>query len=983
MLGSKRPRRTARRGALVALAGFIFFHAAPALAGAPTETFWHDVQARSLPGDAPQAAAYRALTLDAAAMAAALAEVRANGAASVALPRPDGGFAEFQVVDSRTMPKALQDKYPEIVSLAGSDGAGRKVRIDSSPLGFQAMVFEADGLWVVRPETFGGDRYMSFRRADLPVPGRGFRCDAHDGGPDPAGKGLLGTPAPATLTGAVHREYRAAVAANHNYVAAVGGGTVAGGLAAVVTAMNRVNEVYETDLAVHLTLIPNNDAIIYADSASDPYSNGTGALNQNQANLDSVIGTANYDIGHVFTTGSGGVAGLRVTCREGQKARGTTGMPNPIGDAYYIDYVAHEMGHQFGGNHTFNSTSSSCGGGNRASSAAYEPGSGTTIMAYAGICGADNVQPHSDPYFHAKSLEEINTWIEGNGGTCAAQTPNASQAPVIDAASLPNGFTIPARTPFALTGVAVDADGDSLSYSWEQYDLGSPSTLAQGDIGNGPIFRSFNASADGTRYFPRLSTILGGAPARGEALPTTTRDLKFRLTVRDNRAVGGRSQSADIQLHVVNTAGPFAVTRPNTDIAWGRGETHAVTWDVAGTNVAPVGCSAVDIDLSTDGGQTFDHVLLTGAPNSGSAQVTVPAVADTNQARVRVNCADNVFLDISDANFRIAAVGDPDPLADPQAQVTPPALAFAVDYGASASDAITVANTGGPGTSLAYTVTASAGSCAAPAPVGWLGVADASGSVAAGASATVAVSVDASGLAPGVQSATLCVASNDPAQATIEIPVALEVAAPANDAIFADGFEGTPAQTCTPQQLFADPGFEATDAGTGENPSWTGTDSLSGTPFCDASCDDGSTIVAHAGDWFVWFGGYDQANEASLSQAVVFPSGQPRWLNFWMINMIAPDPTATLKLSIDGQAVSTIAPATDDAAYTARSLEVPAAYLDGQSHTVRFDWSAQAADGEVGGAMLDDLTLDCAAQPPAQAPASPLHGPTLARRRSH
>ncbi|GAA0721699.1 zinc-dependent metalloprotease [Dokdonella soli] len=590
-----------------------------------------------------------------------LAVARANGIAmSLALPRPEGGFAEFEVTDSHAMPKELADRYPEIVSLAGTDGEGRKVRIDSSPLGFQAMVFDHEGIWMVRPETPGtGDRYLSFRRADL-APAGGFQCGVRDARLDASGKSLLAAPQPMTLTGSIHRDYRVAVAANHNYVAAVGANTIAGGLAAVVQAMNRVNQVYETELAVHMTLVANNDRIIYPGATGDPYSNDGLALDQNQPNLDKVIGSANYDIGHVFTTGSGGQAALGVTCVDGQKAQGTTGMSNPMGDAFYIDYVAHEMGHQFGADHTFNSTAGACGG-NRAPDQAYEPGSGTTVMAYAGICDADDVQPHSDPYFHAKSLDVINAWISGNGGTCATQSANPNAAPVIDTANLPNGFTIPARTPFALTGAANSTGGASISYNWEQYDLGDTTTLLQGDIGKGPIFRSFNAMAGGTRYFPRLSTILGGAPALGETLPTTTRDLNFRLTARDNRTVGGRSQSADVQLHVVSTSGPFTVTRPSTNITWGRGESHSVTWNVANTNVAPVNCPAVNIDLSADGGQTFGYPLAANVPNNGSAQIVVPQVANTALARVRVRCSSNVFLNISAVNFKIAAVGDPDP----------------------------------------------------------------------------------------------------------------------------------------------------------------------------------------------------------------------------------------------------------------------------------------------------------------------------------
>lgn len=764
-----------------------------AMAADASQNLWQAAAKEPLPADAPALSDYRALRLDVAGIRSQVFAARHGAiAVTLALPRPDGGFSDFVLIDSRTMPDALEDKYPGIVSLSGSDGARRKARVDLSPLGFQAMVFDHDGVWIVRPETFGaGDRYLSFRRADLAVPGHGFQCDVHGDALDASGKSLISNPAPMTTTGATERDYRAAVAANHQYVTAVGGGTVEGGLAAVVTAMNRVNQVYETELGVHMTLIANNDEIIYATAASDPYSNDGNALNQNQSNLDSVIGSANYDIGHVFTTGSGGVAGLRVTCVAGQKARGTTGLSNPTGDAFYIDYVAHEMGHQFGGNHTFNSQTSACGGGNRAGSAAYEPGSGSTIMAYAGICGADNLQPHSDPYFHAKSLEEIDTWIEGNGGACSAETASADIAPVIDTASLPPEVTIPAHTPFALSGSATDADGDPLTYNWEQYDLGPARTLAQGDTGDGPIFRSFNATASGTRIFPKIETVLGAPFVKGETWPVTTRDLSFRLTVRDNHDVPGTPQfgatvsANNIQIHVTDAAGPFAVTRPNDALTWGRGETHVVTWDVAGTDVAPVNCANVAIDLSDDGGATFAYPLSASTPNTGTTLIVVPDVADTDEARVRVACVGSVFFDVSDEDFTIAAVGDPDPNSA-VANVSPPGFAFEIEAGAQTSDSLTIANDGPATSTLSYTIAESTDDCSTTGDVAWLSATPAGGAVIGGQSTSVQVDVDATGLAAGNYSASLCVATDDPTQALIAVPVDL---ATGTDTIFANSFE--------------------------------------------------------------------------------------------------------------------------------------------------------------------------------------------------
>jgi Metallo-peptidase family M12B Reprolysin-like len=768
-----------------------------------SRVLWQATPARALPADAPPVAVYHPLMLDVATMHALLAPAR-HGASIVtlSLPHPDGSFSEFQLADSRTMPDELQDKFPDIVSLSGIDDHGRKARVDLTSQGFQAMVFEQDGVWVVRPESsVPGDRYMSFRRADLAVPGAGFQCSVHGDSIDASGQSLL-PPVAMTTTGITQRVYRAAVAANSTYVAAVCSATptVTCGLAAVVTAMNRVNQVYETELGVHMTLIANNNLIIYADAASDPYSNDTNALDENITNLNTVIGSANYDIGHVFTTGSGGVAELRATCTS-DKAGGTTGLGNPVGDAFYIDYVAHEMGHQFGGNHTFNSNTSNCGGGNRAASAAYEPGSGSTIMAYAGICAADNLQPHSDPYFHAKSLDEINTWISGTGGACSVATASTDQLPVINTATLPNGMTLPMHTPFAMTGSATDADGgDAVTYNWEQYDLGAISHLAQGDIGNGPIFRSFNATSSGTRVFPKIETVLGAAFVKGETWPITTRNLNFRLTVRDNHNVPGtpqygRTVSADTVIHVTSAAGPFVVTQPNTAITWGRGESHVVTWNVAGTSAAPVNCANVAIDLSNDGGLAYAFALAASEPNDGAATIVVPAVPDTNQARVRVSCIGNIFFDASDVNFNIAATGDVDP-AGPIASVSPSSgLAFTLDAGATGSDTVAVANGGTAATSLAYTINESVNNCAASTNVAWLAASPTSGSVAGGSTNPVIVNINTATLAFGTYSASLCVNSNDAAHGQLVVPISLTVNQPANDEIFKDGFEpSVPAQ---------------------------------------------------------------------------------------------------------------------------------------------------------------------------------------------
>ncbi|MBK9098127.1 MAG: T9SS type A sorting domain-containing protein [bacterium] len=609
---------------------------------------------------------YRTLELDLQSLLAALAQVPQESSTSVSnsgfllsLPLPDNSFATFRVVESPVMEEELAVKYPQIKTFLGQ-GTGKdsdaRVRFDITPAGFHAIIFSTEGTVYIDPYSLGETRYYIsyYKKNHIPTEERlSLECTLL-GADSEFGDHIrqLVAENPFVMTGPQLRTYRTAIATTGEYTI-FHGGTVPQGLAAVVTALNRVTGVYENDFAVRMILIANNDLIIYTNPTTDPYTNNDGfaMLSQNQTNLDAVIGSANYDIGHVFSTGGGGVAYLGVVCAGGFKARGVTGLPQPIGDPFYIDYVAHEMGHQYGGNHSFNGSAGACSGGNRNASTAYEPGSGSTIMAYAGICSPQNLQNNSDDYFHNINFVEIvNYTTVGNGNFCPVITNTGNGEPTVTVPA--GGFTIPISTPFMLTGSAIDPDGDPLTYCWEEFDLG-PAGHPNSPSGNAPIFRSFDPVDVPYRYFPKLSNILSNTQTIGEILPTYTRTLTFRLTVRDNRAGGGGVNYAQMQaINVTNTAGPFLVTQPNTNVNWLGNTVNTVTWDVANTSVAPVNVTQVNILLSTDGGNNFTEVLAANTANDGSEDIFLPNIP-TTQARIKVEAVGNVFFDLSNTNFTI------------------------------------------------------------------------------------------------------------------------------------------------------------------------------------------------------------------------------------------------------------------------------------------------------------------------------------------
>ncbi len=610
----------------------------------------------------------RALELDTAALTVFLQgvppEAQRQLAPVISLPMPDGRNARFQLWESAAMAPELAAAYPQIRSYTGQgmDDPTATLKLDWNEFGFQAMILSpVTGTILIDPYAERSlTACMSYYKSDyrklhwmqeLPP----VKAAAKKTAADAAGAGPDNVQASQCI-GTQLRTYRLAVACTGEYAQAATGSanpTRAQILAKVVTSVNRVNGVYEKELSIRLVLVANDTLVLFGNPSTDPFTannDGQTLLGQSQTQIDNRIGSANYDIGHTFSTGAGGIAQLGCVCLAGSKARGVTGSPSPVGDAYDIDFVAHEMGHQFGADHAFNNATA-CGTTSGTQNA--EPGSGSTIMCYAGVCDSDNLQFNSDPQFHAVSFDAISSFaINGNGNSCAVVSATGNTPPVVNAGA---DYIIPKSTPFILTGSATDANdaANALTYSWEQVDVGGPNGASTAPTGNAPLFRSFQPVATGVRYFPKLSDVIGNTTTIGERLPSYGRNMKFRLTVRDNRAGGGGVCFDEAQLTVDGNTGPFLVTSPNTSgIIWNANEFRTVTWDVAGTAAAPVNCANVMIQLSTDGGNNFPITLANSTPNDGSEEIQVPANLSTN-ARIRVMAVGNVFYDMSNVNFRI------------------------------------------------------------------------------------------------------------------------------------------------------------------------------------------------------------------------------------------------------------------------------------------------------------------------------------------
>ncbi|MFZ1750926.1 MAG: reprolysin-like metallopeptidase [Saprospiraceae bacterium] len=584
---------------------------------------------------------------------------------TISLPMPDGTSQDFNVWEASVMEQPLADKYPDIKSYKGysTQNSRNTVRFSVGPHGFHAAINTADGMIYIDPYALhNNDLYQVYYTYDHhdPLTLDGIKCGTVMEEIHRNDDSSLGTRS--SVEKIELRKYRLGLGCTGEWGAVRG--TKEKALADMVTFVERANVVFEAELAISVVLVARNDELIFLDGTSDPYNDsnkGLSLVGQNTNILNGRIGFGSYDVGHLLSICNdvGGVAAGNICTQS--KGAGVTCHNSATISTGIVLVFNHEVGHQMTASHTFNR----CGDSDQlALGTAYEPGSGSTIMAYPGACGSDNLGAPRDDYYHVASLDQMLSFTNSASAAaylCAEKIDIGNFKAVI---SLPynNGFSIPKSTPFFLTGTATDENGDVLTYNWDQFDNQTSSVLGA-PVGNAPIFRSLKPTTNPTRFFPNVSRILGGQfTDKTELLPTYGRDLTFRFVVRDNFPKGSAAVWEEMKFKVADEAGPFRLTFPTNGNSLIVGKELEVTWDVAKTDLAPVNCQFVDIYMDTKGTLEFDTpnliLLAKSTKNDGSESVIVPNKV-TNFGRVVVKASDNIFFTTGLFNSNIEAPTSP------------------------------------------------------------------------------------------------------------------------------------------------------------------------------------------------------------------------------------------------------------------------------------------------------------------------------------
>ena len=606
-------------------------------------------------------------------------QISSKKSASIVLPIPTASkIQNFRIKKSNTLHPGLALKFPSIQTYQGVSigNVQTSLRMEVTPKGIFVMIWTPTGTELIQAKstaqkTDNKNLFIHYKKQNT-TPANTYQCTTDDINANRIQDQIKAQSR--SVSDGQLRTYRLALACTGEY-AQYHGGTTADALAAMATTINRVNGIFMRELSLQVQIVANNDRVVYLNGATDPFDNhdGNQMLKANQDVCDEQIGVNNYDIGHVFSTGGGGVAYLNSTCFDAIKAGGVTGQPNPVGDPFDIDFVTHEMGHQFGATHTHNND---C---NRSIASAFEPGSGSTIMSYAGIC-FPTIQGNSDPYFHGYSIQQINNTITSTSSTCATTSITNNNPPQANAG---RDLFLPIGTPFELVGSGTDPDNQALTFCWEQMDNEFAVMPPEATSTEGPAIRSFPPQDSPNRYIPSIEQLVKNEAAKWEVLPLVGRSMEFRLTVRDNYAEGGCTDYDEKELQFIAEAGPFKVTIPSAPIFYASNSSQTVRWEVANTDEAPINVSKVDILLSVDGGYTYPIVLAESVANDGAQEVQFPDIV-TDAARVKIKSVDNIFFDISDNNFSLI-----EKTADYNLTVTPStasvcqgnAIQFTVDIG--------------------------------------------------------------------------------------------------------------------------------------------------------------------------------------------------------------------------------------------------------------------------------------------------------------
>lgn len=586
----------------------------------------------------------------------------------IQLPTPEGGFHSFVAWETPMMEAQLAAEFPEMKTYTASSTENPAItaKIDFTADGFRAMIYDGDKTYFIDPYSNLNDGYyMAFYANNLQGINQNFNCNLNQSSDllHPEGEAVQIPENVAQKTtiqnGSVRHNYRLAMACTGEYAIVVTNGnpTPALLLSKIVSTVNRINGIYERELSVTFTLVGNEADLLYPDPATDPYScnyNLNCLLTENQTNVTNVIGAGNYDIGHILCTAGGGLAGVAVTCTDNRKSMGASTSSGP--DDFSTSL--HEIGHQFSALHTFNANTGGCYN-NGSESSAYEPGSGSTIMSYGGLCSPNNIFSSSDNYFSVASLIQINNYLTTNGSANGCGSMSSGLNSISIPQNLVRTYNIPNNTPFVLTAdlITPSQANASISYNWEQYDLGNfGGTEADGgQATEGPIMRSYPPSdTNNIRSFPIDKILDDSYTGVGERLPEEGRTVRFKFTARSILQGWGSFATLDsvVKLNISSSQGPFRATGPSSNATLDPGDTIEVTWDAANTQQAPVNCHDVNIYLSLDGGQSFPVLLMGSTPNDGSTKVIIPDVYTTS-GLIKVQGVGNVFYDVANGSLTI------------------------------------------------------------------------------------------------------------------------------------------------------------------------------------------------------------------------------------------------------------------------------------------------------------------------------------------